>query len=143
MPYNADGTFTPVPGAITAQAGDVIRSSTWDNINTDYQVSFTTLGRQIVQAARVISAAGNLQITTTDSRVIIQAGAPVINLPASSTRTFPVTIMGGAVGIFSANPSVLTPNGTETISGQATVTLSSDFQVITLWPLPSGGYLIQ
>lgn len=142
MPYETTGIFTPVAGAITAQAGDVIRSVTWDNINTDYTTAFTTLGQQLVQAPRLITSAGNLVVSTSDYIVIVQASAPVIFLPASNTRTFPLKIMGGAAGIFGTNNSVVTPAGGETISGLSSVTLNNDYQVMTFYPLPTGGYLI-
>ncbi len=142
MPFDAFGVFTNVAGATTAQAGDVIRSATWDNIHTDYAQAFTQLGQQSIQAPRYVTAAGNVQVTVNDSVVVIQAAAAIINLPAGATRTAPVTIVGGAVGIFSASNSVITPVGGDTISGLATVTLTSDYQSITLLPLTAGGYLI-
>ncbi len=142
MPFDANGVFTNVAGATTAQAGDVIRSATWDNIHTDYATAFTTLGQQSIQAPRQVIVAGNVQVTVTDSVVVIQAAAPIINLPAGAARTAKITIVGGAAGIFSANNSMVTPVGGETISGLATVTLTSDYQSITLLPLTSGGYLI-
>jgi hypothetical protein len=142
MPFNADGSFTPVTGATTAQAGDVIRSSTWDSINTDYATAFSAIGRQLLAAPRVITVTGNITATTLDFIILIQTSVPILNLPASSTRTFPLKIMGGATGVFSVNTCVLTPNGADKISGLSTVTLNVDYQVVTLYPLSSGGYLI-
>ncbi len=142
MPYDATGTYIQIPGATTAQAGDVIRSATWDNIFTDIGNCLTTVGQRIIQTPRYVTVAGTLQVTAVDSLVVIQASAPIINIPSCTTRTAPITIVGGAAGIFGTNNSVVTPVGGETISGLASVTLTGNYQSITLFPLSSGGYLI-
>jgi len=146
MPFDANGVYQQVEGATTAAAGDVIRSATWDSIHLDMGNCLTQLGQLSANSAvmqpRTINAAGSITATATDSTIIIQSSVPVLNLPLSSTRTIPLKIMGGSTGIFSANPCVLTPAGADTISGLATVTLHSDYQVITLYPLGSGGYII-
>lgn len=129
-------------GATTALSGDVIRSATWDNIHSDYAAAFTQLGQVQIQVPRIVVVAGNVTISTTDTIVIIQAAAPIITLPASSTRIYPVTIIGGAIGIFSANHSTITPNGTEKLNGLASLTMINDFQAVTFYPLPTGGYVI-
>lgn len=141
MPY-VNGVFTNVTGATTAQAGDVIRSSMWDAIHNDYALAFSTLGQILLQGPRIITVSGTVNVTTTDSILIIQVSAPIINIPTSSSRTFPIKIMGNATGIFSVNNSVITPMGGDKIDGLSTVTLNVDYQVITLYPLPTGGYLI-
>lgn len=141
MPFT-NGTYVPVTGETTAQAGDVIRSSAWNAIHTDIGACLTQLGQILLQGPRIITVSGTVNVTTTDSILIVQASAPIINIPTASSRTSSIKIMGGAAGIFSVNNSVITPMGGDKISGLATVTLNVDYQVITLFPLASGGYLI-
>ena len=144
MSFGSNGTYTNVAGATTAGVGDVIRSSVWDAIHTDIGSALTTLGQGVgfVATPRTISSPGTITVTATDSVILVQATCSIINLPLSNTRTYPVKIMGAATGFFSAHNSTLTPAGADTISGLATVVLNVDLQVVTLYPLASGGYIL-
>jgi len=144
MPFDSTGTYTPASGALSAAPGQIIASATWNAIFTDLSAALTRLGQnQIIQSPRIINGAGNITINVVDTVVLIQASAPIINLPAAATKPSPVTIIGNAAGIFSSNNSVLTPNGAEKIDGLSTVTLTTDYQVVTLVPLAAGGWVIR
>jgi hypothetical protein len=143
MPFDSTGTYTPPAGAESAAPGQVIASATWNAIFTDISSALTRLGQgQIVQSPRIVNASGGITVAVTDTTVLIQASVPTVNLPAAATKPSPVTIVGNAAGIFSSHNSILAPNGVETIDGLATVTLTVDYQVVTLVPLAAGGWVI-
>lgn len=43
MPFDTTGVYTPVTGATTAAAGDIIHSATWNSIFTDLSTALTTV----------------------------------------------------------------------------------------------------
>jgi len=53
MPFGPNGTYTPVTGAESATPGAVIKSATWNSINTDYATALTQLGQQTFQPTTV------------------------------------------------------------------------------------------
>lgn len=140
MPFDSAGVYTPPNGATNAFAGQIIASATWNALFADIASALTKCGQnQLIQAPRIISAVGNITVSTTDRIIIIQASVPIITLPASITKLNPVTIVGGAVGIFSTFNSTLTPNGSEKIDGLTpNPVLQGDFQAITLVPIAFG-----
>jgi hypothetical protein len=142
MPYDNKGDYTPPAGAESAAPAQVIRSAIWNSIFTDLSAALTTLGNMLyTQNARTISTPGAVTISATDALVEITVSVSVINLPASSLKLWPVLITGNATGIFSSNNSVITPNGTDKISGKNTLTLTVDYQNVQLIPLSSGGWI--
>ena len=145
MSFNpTTGIYTPPNGATNAFPGEVIASATWNAIFTDISAALTQLGQQqIVQSPRVISATGNFTVGVTDRIILVEAAASTIFLPAGATKLNPVTIIGDAGTIFGSNNAVLLPNGSETISSLARLTLTGNYQSITLLPLAAGGYLVQ
>jgi hypothetical protein len=143
MPFDNKGNYTPAAGSENATPGAVIRSATWNAIFTDLQTALTTLGNMVyTQNARSISVSGAVTITATDSLVEITVSVSVINLPASSLKLWPVRIAGNAAGVFSTKNSVITPNGTDKLSGQNNLTLTVDYQTVNLIPLPTGGWIV-
>lgn len=143
MPFASNGVYTPPTGAENAVPGQIIASATWNTIHTDISTALTQLGEQNwTQTPRVISSPGSFTVQTTDAFIFVQASAPTITLPASSTKLFPVKIMGASGTIFSGFNSVLLPTGGDKISGESAATLTVAYQVATLFPLASGGYII-
>ena len=145
MPFNTStGVYTPPNGAENAFPGQVIASATWNAIFTDIATALTQLGqRQITFLPRIISApVASITVAVGDSIILIGAAVTTIDLPASATKLNPVTIVGNASGIFSSNNSTLIPNGTEKIDGLSTLTMTQDYQSITLLPLAAGGWLV-
>lgn len=143
MPFDSNGVFTLPAAATSAFAGKTIASADWNDIFQDIIDSMTQLGKgQIVRSPRIISGAGDITVAVDDLIILIQASVPNINLPASATKTSPVTIVGSAAGIFGTNNSLIVPNGVQTIDGLANVTLSNDYQAITLLPLAAGNWRI-
>lgn len=143
MPFDlTTGIYTPPAGATTAAPGQIIASAVWNAIFSDIATALTELAQQIVQYnPRIISAPGDIAVAVTDRLILIGAAVGNINLPASATKDGPVTIIGNAAGIFSANNSTLVPNGTEKINGLAVnPVLANDYQSITLLPLAAGGW---
>lgn len=139
MPFSAGGVYTPPAGATSAAAGDIIRSATWNSIHSDLSTAINILS----WGTRRTVNTGSFSVNVGDAFVIITASAPVVTLPLASTKTCPVLIVGGAAGIFSGANSVVTPTAPDTISGLATVTLTTDFQIIELIPMSSGGYIFR
>lgn len=143
MPFDATGTYTPPTGAENAFPGKIIASATWNAIFIDIAAALTLLGQQSpVQAPRVITSTGNITVAATDFVIEIQASVPQIQLPASSLKSYPVRIIGAATGIFSSHNSQILPSGGQTLSGAASLTLTTDYQTVELYPLSTGGYLV-
>lgn len=144
MPFNNSGTYTPPSGSENATPGSVIRSATWNSIFTDLATALTTLGNIIyTQNVRVINTNAAVTILTTDSYVEVTVSVTVINLPASSLMLWPVRIFGaGSSGVFGTGNAVITPNGAQTISGQSSFTLGTNYQTVKLIPLSTGGWFL-
>ena len=144
MPYNTStGVFTPPNGATNAFPGEIIASATWNAIFTDISTALTQLGQQqIVYQPRVISAPGNFTVALNDRIILVEEPASTIFLPSAATKVNPVTIIGGAGSIFGSHNAVLLPNGGDTIDGLSPVTLTGNYQSITLLPLAGGNWLI-
>lgn len=143
MPFSSDGSYTPPAAAENAFPGKIIASADWNTIFTDISAAITTLGQQNwTNNPRVVNVPGDIAVAITDLVILVQASAPNITLPPSSTKLYPVRIIGAATGIFTTHNSLIVPDGIETISGQADVTLDRDYQIATFYPLPSGGYVV-
>jgi hypothetical protein len=144
MSYDNKGNYTPPTGSENAAPAQVIRSATWNSIFTDLSTALTTLGNMLyTQNARVISTPGAVTIAAADALVEITVSVSIINLPAASLKLWPVLIAGNAAGIFGTHSAVITPNGADTLSGQNTLTLNANYQVVQLIPLSSGGWIVK
>lgn len=143
MPFAADGTYTPPDGAENAVPGEVIRSATWNTIFTDISEALTQLGQgTFVPTPRTITVPGSFTVAADDSVILIEASAPTITIPLSASKFGPVKIMGAAASIFSAANSVVVFTGGENASGITAFTLNVDYQVLWLYPLTAGGYIL-
>ncbi len=144
MSFNpSTGVYTPPNGAENAFPGEVIASATWNAIFTDISNALTQLGQQqLVYSPRIISTPGTFTVAVNDRVILVEASAGTIVFPASATKVNPVTIIGGASTIFGSANAILLPNGAEKIDGLASVTLTGNYQSITLLPLAAGGWLV-
>lgn len=140
--FNPSGTYVPTTGAETAAPGDVIRSATWNTINVDYAAALTQLAQGVfVPTPRSVS--GSFTVAAADTTILVTGSAPTITMPSCASKLGVVTIMGAAASIFSGHTSVVLFQGTEKGSGLGTITLSTDYQVITFYPLSTGGYIVR
>ena len=146
MPFAPTGIYTPPTGAENAAPGQVIRSATWNSIFTDEAVALTQLGQLTwVQNPRTITTPGSFTVNTTDNAIFVAANPGTIFLLAASLMLGPVKILGAASTIFGGATAVVLPSGTDKISNAGTLTLSSNYQVATFWPIPGtigGGYVV-
>lgn len=145
MPFAADGTYTPPTGAENAAPGQIIRSLTWNTIFTDMSAALTSLGARAPYLATptTLGTASTYTLLTKDNVLLVQAAVGTIAMQASSLRpNTQVIIMGAAAGFFASHTVVVAAAGTDLISGASTLTLTSNWQAVTLYALPSGGYVI-
>jgi hypothetical protein len=143
MPFSSGGIYTPPAAAEDAFPGKVIASADWNSIFTDISSGLTTVGQQSwTNIPTVISSPGNFTVNTTQAVIFIQATVGTITLPLSSTRSYPLKIMGAAAGYFGTHNSIVIPTSPDTLSGLGTLTLSANYQVATFYPLASGGYIV-
>lgn len=143
MPINTQtGVYTPVTGAETATAGQTIASVTWNNINTDYQNTLSTIGNIVFAQNDVIRyaiRAVSLSTANTDVAVSI----PISTFPGSSTTYAFINVMianttapatTATVGVFTAAGA----GGTAIVAASTAVTLNASagaatsFQVFTI-----------
>lgn len=96
------------------------------------------------QPVRVVTAAGAIDVTSQDVIIGVRKDTPaatIVNLlPAANASPLTVKDLAGNAA---ANNITLTPNGSETIDGQASFVIDSNFAALTVRPLPDGsGYFI-
>lgn len=133
------GVYTGPAGSTDAAPGDVIRSATWNTINASFAAALTQLGQQaFVNGPRVV-ASGSFSVAVTDNVVFVQGNSPTIVFPLSSTKVGPVGIFGASGSVFGSNSAVLVGTAGETFSGVSRVTLSTNWQVVFMYPIPTGG----
>jgi len=121
MPFNPDGSFSPVAGAVDAFPGQVIASATWNSINEDYDTALTLLGQGgLAVAPRVITISGTVTVADTDLVIAMNLGSPsaiTFDLPAVAGRSSAALYVFDFAG--NAGPMTFTPHGVETIMGLA------------------------
>lgn len=122
-------TSTTVQGALAAL----------DAAITTINATLATLTTQIAGKQRSVTAspivvAGNDQIINFN----ISSGSPTCALPAAATRSGLPLIFKDAGGHAASHNLTITPNGVETIDGQAQVVISGNFAEITLRPYNDG-----
>jgi hypothetical protein len=111
---------------------------------TFYNITLAALSGQFF-ATRVVTAAGNIPVTPSDRVLLVAQTVPqaaYVILPAAASRNgTPLTIKDLA-GVAAGFPLTLLPNGAETIDGQLSVPLNSNYQALTLYPIATGGWWI-
>lgn len=142
MPIASSGVYTPPTGAEDATPGEVIRSATWNSIFTDLSSALTQLAKGTFVPTPRTASTGSFTVAAADTVVLVTAPAATIVLPLSSTKTGIVKIMGAASTIFGGTNSLIIATSPDTISGHGTITLTTNYQVVVLYPLSSGGYIV-
>ena len=151
------GTF---PGAGTKTASNLpsvvgnIRTLYLDLIYTDISSTFVpevsnlsviTLAEAFAAySSRTVTASGIVTATIADGVILIDKTMPsttTVLLPPASTATIPITVKDLA-GNAASYPIVLSPNGTETIDGLSSRSITTDYGSVTLYPLPAGGWYV-
>jgi hypothetical protein len=97
-----------------------------------------------VRVPRAITAAGNFTVNLTDNCIFVGAHAGTIFLQAASLMPGPVRIVGAASTIFGSNTALVIPSGSDKINNFGTITLSSNYQVVSFYPIPAtigGGFV--
>lgn len=135
MPFNAiTGVYTGVSGSTNATPGQVIRSATWDNINTDVATALTQLAAQYwvggtnAMAVGIISAKANVNFNSASADTAL-----VVTLPVGFTRyrVSGVFISGATASIASATCGVFTAaagGGATVVAAGTAVTVTSSAQ---------------
>ena len=144
MPYApSTGIYTPASGAESAAPGQVIRSLTWNSIFTDLSTALTQVGAATwIKSPRVISSAGATTLLASDGVVYVEAAVSTIFMQPSSLVTAPVYLVGALGSVFGGNNAVVIASGSDTLSGQGTLTLATNYQIAYFLPLASGGYMV-
>lgn len=143
MPYNSAGVYTPPTGAENAAPAQIIRSATWNTIFTDLSAALTSVGAHAAWLSTPTTiTSGPYTVLPSDTVVLCKGSIGTISLPLSSTKAPGFTwIMGAASTVFGSAGAVVVPTSPDTVNGAATLTLSSNFQVATLYALSTGGYI--
>ena len=139
--FNSLGTYTPPTGAENAAPGGVIRSATWNTIFSDMATALTQLGQASWVANPRVITTGSFTVAPTDAAILVEGNSPTISLPSSATKMGTVRIFGNNSTVFASFNASVIAAPTETISGSGTITLTTNYQVVALYPLASGGYL--
>lgn len=84
MSYDSSGSYTPPTGAVTAVAGDIIRSALWNTINIQYSVALTALGYE--RFGTITTKTANYTVTGVEGAIIMNgSGTLTLTLPTAST----------------------------------------------------------
>ena len=141
MPIAPSGIYTGPTGSTNSTPGQVIRSATWNTINTDVATALTQLAQQVFLPIPRTVASGSFTVAIADTAVLVKGSSPTIVLPLSSTKTGTVRIFGDAATVFGSANALVIATSPDTISGSGTVTLTTNYQVAAFYPLSSGGYI--
>jgi len=134
------GTYTPPAGATTAAPGDIIRSATWNSIFTDISSALTTLGQQLYSHTSV-TATPYVPAATDALALINVAGVVAVNLPTAASRSGLPIRLKDVSGAASTNNITINRNGSDTIEGLTSITISVDYGGYNLIPI-TGGWVI-
>lgn len=86
MPYNSSGVYTGPTGATNQVPGNVIRSATWDTINTDVATALTQVGQQLFNGPHTVTA-GPYTVVAGESALIFN-GTGDITVVMQSAATY-------------------------------------------------------
>jgi hypothetical protein len=134
-------TFAKVPFSLQATSGVSSLGAQTGAIVLENTLLMTGSTLGLNQTKRVITAAGDVTVAATDSLIILKKTVAAVTnfiLPAETTKIGPVKIVdwnsvGGSFNL------IVTPNGAETINGQATWQIFGGSVVLT--PIGTGlGY---
>lgn len=125
MPYSL-GVYTPVAGAETAFAGQVIASATWNSINTDYATAFGQIGYALGNGGVRTVVSLSLGATDTQLTVPLLSGFSRyrVNLVALSNANGNPS--AGSVALFTA-----AGGGGTTVIGSTTLTITTSAENTT------------
>jgi hypothetical protein len=135
--------YSPAAGALSAAPGQVIRSATWNSIFTDLStLGLTVLGQTlwVSNPPRTVTS-GSFTVLTTDAAVLVTGNSPTIFLPAATLVASPFQLLGAAATVFGSVNAKVIASGSDLISGSGTITLTTNFQVKTFYPLAGGSYV--
>lgn len=141
MPYNSAGVYSPSAGATTAAPGDIIRSATWNAIFTDISAALTLLGQQLYGTTSV-TVVTYVPVATDSLLLVNRAGAVAINLPTAVTMNGAPLAVKDISGVAHTNNITITPNGSETIEGLASIVINIDYGGYWLYPI-TGGWILR
>lgn len=130
MPISTQtGVYTPVSGSETATAGQTIASVTWNNINTDYQNTLTTLGQTTFARNDVVRfAVRAVSVSTANTDVAVSI--PISTLPGTPSNYCFINVFianatanasAATVGVFTAAAA----GGTAIVAASTAVTVAS------------------
>lgn len=141
MGFNSHGVYTPPAGATTAAPGDVIQSAVWNSIFSDLSSALTLLGQQLYNTTSVASSP--YTVLSTDTFILVNTGTTItIDLLLSADAAgYPVTIKD-STGTASTNNITITAAGSDTIEGDATLLINTDYGGYILYPI-SGGWVLR
>lgn len=108
-------------------------------INAALALCFPT-GRVVAPTGGVIAA------LTSDGDILVNQGASTavsVTLVAASTATRPVTVKDYTGNASAAYPISIVPNGAEKIDGLSSVSISTAYGSVTLYPLAAGGWYVK
>lgn len=116
-------------------------------------INFTKIAMNPTAAAtppRIVTAAGAVAVTTTDEVVLINktvGAATAVSLPSAASflaqpgKTNYLLVIKDMKGDAEANNITITPNGAETIDGQATEVIASNLGGVALRPVSGTGWV--
>lgn len=112
MPYSTSGVYTGPTGSTNATPGAVIRSATWNTINTDVATALTQVGQQMFSGPATVTAAAYTVSASVAAVIFNVSGTATVTLPSAATYqgyglVFK-TITNNAVVSDSSNVSPLT-----------------------------------
>lgn len=140
MPFNSAGVYTPATGATTAAPGQLIRSAIWNGIFTDLSAALTLLGEQLY-GTTAVSTTPYVPVATDALLLVNVASAVTINLPTAASRNgYPLCIKDISSNAHT-NVITINANGTDTIEGAASITISVDWGGWNLYPV-TGGWIL-
>jgi hypothetical protein len=123
-----------------------------DMTQTNVQKEIEELDGRIPASApnsRTVTTSGDVTLLVTDVVVYFNKNAGAVNLPSSVSwaaqwvkSDFDLVLIDVS-GAASSNNLTATPNGTEKIDGLSSVTINTDYGVLTLKPLPAGGWAMK
>lgn len=116
MSFASTGIYTGPSGSTDAAPGDVIRSATWNTINTDYASALTTLAQNAWTPVAATITSGPYTIATTDAALIFNMTvSATVAMPTASSYSGRWLRMKSIGTIVVASATVVIPLSTSTL----------------------------